>query len=94
MIGNQDDIDILNNCTSDTSKSDVDVTDQLPQDLSISIWDLLALVLAIVSHLMDVFIDLNVTFHYFQNDQILYLILTIVFIAVPSMINIYMSSKM
>lgn len=76
------------------SKSDLDEPDKLPSDLSISYWELMCLILAIVGHIIDVFIDFNVAYQYYKNEKITYFVLTIIFIAVPSIINTYMSLKM
>lgn len=75
-------------------KSDLDEPDKLPRDLSISYWDLIALVLAIVSHCIDVCIDFNVAYQYYKYEKLTYFVLTIIFIAVPSIINTFMSLKM
>lgn len=73
---------------------DVDEPDKLPRDLSITYWDLIALVIAIVSHVVDVCIDFNVAYQYYRYEKLTYFVLTVIFIAVPSIINTYMSLKM
>jgi len=73
---------------------DLDEPDKLPRDLSITYWDLIALVIAIVSHVVDVCIDFNVAYQYYRYEKLTYFMLTVVFIAIPSIINIYMSLKM
>uniref|UniRef100_A0A2S2QER2 XK-related protein n=1 Tax=Sipha flava TaxID=143950 RepID=A0A2S2QER2_9HEMI len=75
------------------SASDLDEPDKLPRDLSISYWDLLALNLAIGSHVIDVCIDFNVAYQYYKYEKIKYFVLTIIFMTVPSIINTYMSLK-
>ncbi|XP_050420890.1 cell death abnormality protein 8 isoform X3 [Adelges cooleyi] len=75
------------------STVDLDEPDKLPRDLSISYWDLFALILAIVSHIVDVCIDFNVAYQYYKYEKNVYFVLTIVFMAVPSIINTYMSLK-
>lgn len=94
----QDDIKVIkclvNETTNRSSTSDLDEPDKLPSDLSISYWDLIALVLAIVSHVIDVCIDFNVAYQYYRFEKFNYFVLTIIFIAVPSIINTYMSLKM
>jgi len=76
------------------TRSGMDEPDKLPIDLSISYWDLLALIVAIVAHLIDVCIDYNVAYQYYKHEKTTYFVLTIIFIAVPSIINTYMSLKM
>lgn len=76
------------------SASDLDEPDKLPKDLGISYWDLLALHLAIGSHVIDVCIDFNVAYQYYKYERYIYFVLTIIFMAVPSIINTYMSLKM
>lgn len=76
------------------SGSDLDEPDKLPSDLSISNWDVIALTLAIISHIIDVCIDFNVAYQYFKSGKLIYFWLTVMFIAVPSIINTYMSLKM
>lgn len=76
------------------SQSDLDEPDKLPEDLSISYWDLTAIVLAIVSHIIDACIDYYVAYRYYIDTELIYFVLTVVFIAVPSIINTFMSLKM
>lgn len=80
--------------SSAAATPDLDEPDKLPRDLSITYWDLIALVIAIVSHVVDVCIDFNVAYQYYRYEKLTYFVLTIVFIAVPSVINTYMSLKM
>jgi len=98
MDQNQDDIRItkhlVHKADSNRSKSGLDEPDELPKDLTISFWDLITLVLAIVSHVIDVCIDYNVAYQYYRYEKLQYFILTIIFIVVPSIINTYMSLKM
>jgi len=98
MDQNQDDIrttkHLVYKADSNISKSGLDEPDELPKDLSISYWDLITLVLAIVSHVIDVCIDYNVAYQYYRYEKLHYFVLTIIFIAVPSIINTYMSLKM
>lgn len=77
-----------------TSKSDQDEPDELPKDLNISLWEICTLIFAIVTHIVDVGIDYNVAWQYYIGNQLDYFILTIIFIAVPSIINVYTSLKM
>lgn len=79
---------------NERSESDLDEPDKLPIDLSISYWELLTLVLAIVCHIIDVCIDFNVAYQYYKSEKHTYFVLTIIFIAVPSIVNTYMSLKM
>lgn len=98
MNQNQDDIrttkHLVHKVNSNRSKSDLDEPDELPKDLSISYWDLTTLILAIVSHVIDVCIDYNVAYQYYRYEKLHYFVLTIMFILVPSVINTYMSLKM
>lgn len=98
MNQNQDDTrttkHLVHRIDSHRSKSGLDEPDELPRDLSISYWDLIALILAIVSHVIDVCIDYNVAYQYYRYEKLTYFVLTIIFIAVPSIINTYMSLKM
>lgn len=97
MDRDQDEIKI-NNCLvhqiTNRSQSDLDEPDKLPRDLSISYWDLIAIVLAIVSHIIDACIDFNVAYRYYIDRELVYFVLTVIFIAVPSIINTFMSLKM
>jgi hypothetical protein len=98
MDQNQDDIRtnkyLVHKVDSNRSKSGLDEPDELPRDLSISYWDLIVLVLAIVSHVIDVCIDFNIAYQYYIYEKLTYFLLTVIFIAVPSIINTYMSLKM
>jgi len=98
MDQNQDDIrttkHLVQKADSYRSKSGLDEPDELPRDLSISYWDLITLILAIVSHVIDVCIDYNVAYQYYRYEKLHYFVLTIIFILVPSIINTYMSLKM
>ncbi|XP_026807050.1 XK-related protein 6 [Rhopalosiphum maidis] len=97
MDQNQDDIRtnkyLVHKVDSNRSKSGLDEPDELPRDLSISYWDLIVLVLAIVSHVIDVCIDFNIAYQYYIYEKLTYFLLTVIFIAVPSIINTYMSLK-
>lgn len=84
----------LVNETNYRSNSDLDETDKLPTDLNISYWELFALIFAIFTHVIDVCIDFNVAYQYYRFEKLIYFVLTIIFIAVPSIINTYMSLKM
>lgn len=97
MNGVQDDIKTAEYSAQedgDRSPPDLDEPDKLPRNLNISYWELIALVLAIISHIIDVCIDFNVAYQYIRYEKINYFVLTVVFIAVPSIINTYMSLKM
>lgn len=85
---------LVHKVDSNSSKSGLDEPDELPKDLSISYWDLIVLVLAIVGHVIDVCIDFNVAYQYYIYEKFTYFVLTIIFIAVPSIVNTYMSLKM
>lgn len=85
---------LVRETNSRRSKSDLDEPDKLPSDLSISYWELICLVLAIVGHIIDVCIDFNVAYQYYKSGKTTYFVLTVIFIAVPSIINTYMSLKM
>lgn len=84
----------LVNETNYRSNSDLDETDKLPTDLNISYWELFALIFAIITHVIDVCIDFNIAYQYYRFEKLIYFVLTIIFIAVPSIINTYMSLKM
>lgn len=95
MDQNQDDIKSAKVLVHETNyRSDLDEPDKLPTDLSISYWDLIGLIFAIITHIIDVCIDFNIAYQYYRYEKFIYFVLTIIFIAVPSIINTYMSLKM
>lgn len=76
-----------------------DELDRIPSKDRANYWDVIALVISILSHLIDVGFDVNLAYRYFTNidNNPIYLycfILTLAFIIVPACINTAFSIRM
>jgi len=49
---------------------------------------------SIVSHIIDVGLDINIAYRYFHSGQSVYFILTMVFILFPALVNTIISMRM
>ncbi|KAJ8682749.1 hypothetical protein QAD02_018541 [Eretmocerus hayati] len=71
-----------------------DVTDTPPRNSNISNFDILFLVISIVTHCTDVCVDVNIVVQYYRHDKIPMFIWTIALILIPSFINTVVSLQM
>jgi hypothetical protein len=71
-----------------------DNVDFVPNNAHVTNFDILALIVSIVSHIIDVGLDINIAYRYFNSGQSLYFILTMVFILFPALVNTIISMRM
>lgn len=94
---------IINNKTDCYNKEDTAVPDKtcardsvdfVPNNAHVTNFDILALIVSIVSHIIDVGLDINIAYRYFHSGQSVYFILTMVFILFPALVNTIISMRM
>jgi hypothetical protein len=73
---------------------DSDSVDFVPNNAHVTNFDILALIVSIVSHIIDVGLDINIAYRYFHSGQSVYFILTAVFILFPTLVNTIISMRM
>ncbi|KAF6203138.1 hypothetical protein GE061_003554 [Apolygus lucorum] len=72
-----------------------DEVDRLPNRCHVTNWDLFVLFMSIISHVVDVALDLNLAYRYYKNEETYnYFILTILFIYFPAFVNTFISLRM
>lgn len=71
-----------------------DVIDRIPSKDRVTHWDIIALIISISSHLIDIGLDINLAYRYYTNKHLYYFILTLGFIVVPAWINTAFSIRM
>lgn len=71
-----------------------DDVDRLPNRCHVTNWDLFVLFMSIISHVVDVALDLNLAYRYYKSEVYNYFILTIVFIYFPAFVNTFISLRM
>uniref|UniRef100_A0A0A9W0G2 XK-related protein n=2 Tax=Lygus hesperus TaxID=30085 RepID=A0A0A9W0G2_LYGHE len=72
-----------------------DEVDRLPNRCHVTNWDLFVLFMSIISHVVDVALDLNLAYRYYKNEDTYdYFILTILFIYFPAFVNTFISLRM
>lgn len=71
-----------------------DSVDFVPNNAHVTNFDILALIVSIVSHIIDVGLDINIAYRYFNSGQSLYFVLTMVFILFPALVNTIISMRM
>lgn len=71
-----------------------DSVDFVPNDAHVTNFDILALIVSIVSHIIDVGLDINIAYRYCHSGQSDYFILTVVFILFPALVNTIISMRM
>ncbi|BET03227.1 XK-related protein [Nesidiocoris tenuis] len=71
-----------------------DEVDRLPNRCHVTNWDLFVLFMSIISHVIDVALDLNLAYRYYKNAIYNYFILTILFIYFPAFVNTFISLRM
>lgn len=72
----------------------VDELDRVPSNIHISDLDIIAFVVSIISHLVDVGIDINIAVRYYINGEVSAFFWTIGFILFPAFVNTAVSIKM
>jgi hypothetical protein len=68
--------------------------DSIPETQHVTNWDILVLLVSIFSHIIDVALDINLAYRYFRHKQMVYFVLTLVFILFPAFVNTGISIRM
>jgi hypothetical protein len=71
-----------------------DSVDFVPNNAHVTNFDILALIVSIISHIIDVGLDINIAYRYFHSGQSVYFILTVAFILFPALVNTIISMRM
>jgi XK-related protein. len=71
-----------------------DDVDYAPNNAHVTNFDILALIVSVVSHIIDVGLDINIAYRYFHSGQSVYFVLTVVFILFPALVNTVISIRM
>ena len=72
----------------------VDTVDYIPSRDRATNWDIAGFVISIVSHLVDIVLDLVLAYNYYTNGKIIYFFATVGFILIPAMVNTAFSVRM
>lgn len=78
----------------DEPESAADEIDSVPVTYHVTNWDIIALLVSIFSHIIDVALDINLAYRYFRHNQMVYFTLTLVFILFPAFVNTGISIRM
>ncbi|XP_075238139.1 XK-related protein 6-like isoform X1 [Lycorma delicatula] len=62
--------------------------------LRVTNWDIFVLLVSILSHIVDVALDINLAYRYYRHQQTVYFLLTVVFILFPAFVNTGISIRM
>lgn len=68
--------------------------DSTPSNFSVTNLDIIGLIYSIIAHLVDAGVDIYLACYYFSNSNYDYFAWTVVFIAVPAVINTCISLTM
>lgn len=62
--------------------------------LRVTNFDIFLLIVSILSHIVDVALDINLAYRYYRHQQTVYFLLTVVFILFPAFVNTGISIRM
>lgn len=68
--------------------------DGLPSKDRVTNWDIAGFVISIISHLVDVGLDCNLAYRYYEYQNLTYFFATVGFILIPALINTAFSIRM
>lgn len=71
-----------------------DDVDFLPNNAHVTNFDILALIVSVISHIIDVGLDINIAYRYFHSGQSVYFVLTVIFILFPALVSTVISIRM
>lgn len=71
-----------------------DDVDFVPNNGHVTNFDILVLVVSIISHIIDIGLDINLAYRYFHSGRSEYSILTVIFILFPALVNTVISVRM
>lgn len=72
----------------------IDDVDCIPNKAHVTNFDILALIVSIISHIVDIGLDINLAYRYFHSGRTEYFILTVLFILFPALVNTIISIRM
>jgi hypothetical protein len=72
----------------------VDDVDFIPNNAHVTNFDILALIVSIISHIVDIGLDINLAYRYFHSGRTEYFILTLLFIFFPAFVTTVISISM
>ncbi|XP_014248240.1 XK-related protein 6 [Cimex lectularius] len=71
-----------------------DEVDRLPNRCHVTNWDIFVLMVSVCSHIVDVALDINLAYRYYQKKDYVDFALTATFIYFPSLVNTFISHRM
>ncbi|KDR18462.1 XK-related protein 6, partial [Zootermopsis nevadensis] len=71
-----------------------DEVDYIPNNAHVTNFDIFALAVSIISHIVDIGLDINLAYRYFHGGRTEYFILTVLFILFPALVNTIISIRM
>ncbi|XP_023727672.1 XK-related protein 6 isoform X2 [Cryptotermes secundus] len=71
-----------------------DDVDFVPNNGHVTNFDILVLIVSIISHIIDIGLDINLAYRYFHSGRSEYSILTVIFILFPALVNTVISVRM
>jgi hypothetical protein len=71
-----------------------DGVDFVPNNAHVTNFDIFVLIVSVVSHIIDVGLDINIAYRYFHSGRHVYFILTVLFILFPALVNTIISMRM
>lgn len=74
--------------------AECDEPDRIPSKDRVTYWDVVALVISISSHIIDIGLDINLAYRYYTSQYSWNFVLTLGFIVVPAWINTAFSIRM
>ncbi|XP_067005397.1 XK-related protein 6 [Anabrus simplex] len=81
---------------NDNNSDDIpyDKPDYAPNRAHVTDFDIFALLVSIISHIVDVAFDINLAYRYYRSGKTTYFQLTLLFILFPAFVNTVISTKM
>jgi hypothetical protein len=72
----------------------IDDVDFVPNNSHVTNFDIFVLTVSIISHIIDIGLDINLAYRYFHSGRSEYFILTVIFILFPALVNTVISIRM
>jgi hypothetical protein len=72
----------------------IDDVDFVPNNAHVTNFDIIALIVSIISHIVDIGLDINLAYQYFHSGRSEYFILTVLFVLFPALVNTIISIRM
>jgi hypothetical protein len=84
----------LRNTAVSLQTCDMDDVDFVPNNAHVTNFDILVLTVSIISHIIDIGLDINLAYRYFHSGRREYFIITVIFILFPALVNTVISVRM